>query len=73
MKQKGRLTKIDKKIKERLKEAIKFIAKNPFRGKKLKGKLKSLRSYRVGNYRIIYRVTEEGIEIVSIAHRKDVY
>ncbi|MEK9149530.1 MAG: type II toxin-antitoxin system mRNA interferase toxin, RelE/StbE family [Candidatus Desantisbacteria bacterium] len=73
MKQKRQLAKFDKKKKEKIKEAIKLIAKYPFKGKKLKGKLEGLRSYRVGIYRIIYQITEDGIEIISIAHRKDAY
>ncbi|MDI6735157.1 MAG: type II toxin-antitoxin system RelE/ParE family toxin [bacterium] len=73
MRQKKQLKNLDKKKEDRLKEAIKFIAQNPSKGKKLKGELKGVRSYRVGKYRIIYRITEEEIDIVSIVHRKDAY
>ena len=35
--------------------------------------LKGLRSYRIGDYRVIFRLTEEEIKVYIIAHRSDVY
>ena len=59
------------------KEQIKIIdtienklANDPFIGKKLMGNLSEFYKYRVGNYRIIYSIFQE---IVEIGHRKDVY
>lgn len=35
--------------------------------------LKGLRSYRVGDYRVIFRLTEKEIKVYIIGHRSDVY
>lgn len=43
-------------------------------GKILTGSSIGYRSYRVGVYRIIYRVRESSsVEIVAIGHRRDIY
>ena len=70
------LKKIDKKEQSKIVEVIEHkLAKNPFIGKKLLGDLSPFYRYRVGNYRIIYSIYEEEIEIeiIKIAHRKEVY
>lgn len=55
--------------------AIDSLQINPFRGKKLEGKLKGHYSIRVWPYRVIYSVykSELIISIIDIGHRKDVY
>jgi mRNA-degrading endonuclease RelE of RelBE toxin-antitoxin system len=67
------LESIDVRFKERLKEAIRELSRNPLLGKKLKGALAGLRSYRVGSFRIVYRFNKELLEVVYIDDRKDVY
>ena len=58
---------IKRAIEERLTiDPIKF-------GKPLKYSLFGLRRLRVGDWRIIYRVTGTEVEIVKIANRKDIY
>jgi mRNA interferase RelE/StbE len=44
-------------------------------GKSLKGVLKGLHRYRIGDYRIIFAIdrSENSISVLHIAHRKDVY
>ena len=52
------------------------LAENPRRvGKALREPLAPLYSARRGEYRVIYRILDEQvvIEIVSVAHRRDVY
>ncbi|WP_341945107.1 type II toxin-antitoxin system RelE/ParE family toxin [Microbacterium sp. LWH11-1.2] len=52
------------------------LAENPRRvGKPLREPLAPLYSARRGEYRVIYRILDEQavVEIVSIAHRRDVY
>lgn len=52
------------------------LAENPQRvGKALREPLAPLYSARRGEYRVIYRILDEQvvIEIVSVAHRRDVY
>jgi mRNA interferase RelE/StbE len=65
--------KADPPLRQTIKRAIQEIAVNPLIGIPLQGLLKGLRRYRVGSYRIVYRFTEEMLEIVSINHRKDAY
>jgi mRNA interferase RelE/StbE len=51
------------------------IVKDPYTGKKLKGKYSGLFSYRFSDYRIIYEIIQQKLLIVilRIRHRKDVY
>lgn len=49
------------------------LSKIPPEGKALTGHLKGLNSYRSGDYRVIYAKTEQGILILRIMHRKEVY
>lgn len=39
----------------------------------LRGRFKSLRKFRVGNYRVIYTIFDNNILILRIVHRKDAY
>ncbi|MEW6482837.1 MAG: type II toxin-antitoxin system RelE/ParE family toxin [bacterium] len=66
---------LDKRIKERLKKGIEFLANNPMIGKRLTGPLVGRWSYRVGDYRIIYEIYPEKLVILvlSIGHRKEIY
>lgn len=58
----------------RAEEIIARLDAEPGLGKKLLGKLRGLRSVRLGRtHRIIYRIGESGPEVVSISHRKDSY
>jgi hypothetical protein len=47
----------------------------PERGKPLQLTLKGLRSWRTGDFRIVYRIVEQTIEIlvVAVGHRREVY
>jgi len=70
------LKKIDKKEQIKIIDTIENkLANNPFIGKKLIGNLSEFYKYRIGNYRIIYSIFQEivEIEIIKIGHRKDVY
>jgi len=61
---------------EKIKEALRHLARNPLDGKPLKGKFQKEKvwSYRVWPYRVLYRrVGSEWLEVDSIEHRKDVY
>ena len=43
-------------------------------GKRLSGKLAGLRSHRIGEYCILYRVQQSTrVEIVAIGHREEIY
>ena len=69
------ISKSDKKLFGRLIAALDEIHDNPLAGKSLAGNLKGYRSYRVGDYRIIYEVDNDRllVYIEKIAHRKESY
>ena len=73
-----KVTKLPKKDKERIIEAIDSLTGNPRPDncKKLKGNNKPpLYRIRAGNYRIVYSIQDEVllILVVEVGHRKDVY
>ena len=50
------------------------ITKAPTCGKALKEELAGLRSFRIGRFRIVYRLAEDrAVEIVSLGPRRCVY
>jgi mRNA interferase RelE/StbE len=69
------LTRLPQDIKNRLRTAIEGrLSKEPLMaGKPLRQSLKGHRKMRVGDYRIIYRISGETIIILKIGHRKEVY
>jgi mRNA interferase RelE/StbE len=72
---KSDLPKIDNKNKMMLKKAIEErLAFHPeIYGKPLQRTLKGYWKFRVGNYRVIFKVSGSDILILGIIHRKDVY
>jgi len=61
--------------KKRIKQAIsqKLIHNPTLYGKPLQHSLNSLRSFRVGEYRVIFKIDTNCLFIVHIGHRKGVY
>ena len=66
---------LDPAVRRRMLAALRKLRADPERGKPLQLVLKGLRSWRTGDYRIVYRVIESRIEIlvVAVGHRRDVY
>ena len=64
-----------RKTGKQIAKAIDRLALNPELGEFLKGEWKDYRKYRIGDYRIIYRVEHFRlvVYIVTIGDRKDVY
>jgi mRNA interferase RelE/StbE len=60
-------------LKKKVKESLKIILSDPDEGKALKDELSGLRSFRVGRFRIIYRVADNIVEIVAIGPRERIY
>jgi mRNA interferase RelE/StbE len=54
-------------------ELEKTLSADPDRGVPLKGRFKGLLKYRVGDYRVIYARTEDGVLVLRIGHRRGVY
>lgn len=61
-------------IKRKVRAALQAIVEVPASGKPLKEELAGLRSYRIGRFRIVYRIAENrSIEIVAIGPRSYIY
>jgi mRNA-degrading endonuclease RelE of RelBE toxin-antitoxin system len=61
-------------LKRKIKAALKQILSDPETGKSLRDELEGLKSFQVGRFRIIYRITSKDfIEIVAIGPRKIIY
>ncbi len=69
------IRKLDPQVRRRVSKALQRLAEEPLRGKPLQLNLRGLRSYRTADYRIIYRVVDDVLEILVIAvgHRREVY
>ena len=68
-----RLKRLDRQTQIRVLKELKLLESNPFSGKQLVGRLSELESFRVGDFRVIYQVTEQKVIIRTIGHRKKVY
>jgi mRNA interferase RelE/StbE len=70
-----RLAKLDKAVKERVGRAIVRLSEHPELGKRLTGLLNDRWSYRVGDWRILYKVRKNEllILVLTVGHRRDVY
>ena len=57
-----------------IEETLGRLARDPFVGHPLTGRLKGLRSLRVGSYRVIYQLeTDRLVRVVAIRHRASAY
>ncbi len=62
-------------IQKTLKKAIneKLVASPEFFGKPLQFSLRNVRSMRVGDYRVIFQMSQNIVRVVMIGHRSTVY
>ena len=68
------LKKLDKSTAKRILQQLESaLSENPDCGAPLTGQFKGLFKFRIGDYRIIYTKTKEGVLILRIAHRSGVY
>ena len=69
------IRKLDPGIRERVRSAVLELAADPLRGKPLGFNLKGLRSWRTGDWRIVYRADAEKVTVlvVTVGHRREVY
>ena len=67
--------KLSSKEQQRLAAAFDCLREDPRSGKPLKGELSGYWSYRVGVYRIIYKIgdSEIVVYVLRLQHRKEVY
>ncbi len=66
---------LDPQIRVRVRAAIEVLMEDPLRGKPLQLTLRGLRSWRTGDWRIVYRILEDRVEVlvVAVGHRREVY
>ena len=69
------ISKLSSPIREQLETDLQQLAADPFRGKLLHGRLKGVRSWRSGDYRILYGVLlrEGKLTVFRVAHRREAY
>ena len=60
-------------FKHQVRGAIDDILKNPDAGKSLSENLAGYQSYRIGRYRLIYRIESNRLVLAAIGPRKDIY
>ena len=61
-------------LKKKVKASLQAILSYPYSGIALKEELAGLRSFRVGRFRVIYRISDQKlIEIVAIGPRENIY
>lgn len=70
-----RLKKLKIEYQQAVVEALEEISGDPFVGKPLTRELTGRFSYRVGVYRIIYRINEsnKSVQVITAGHRSNVY
>ena len=58
-----------------IEDALGLLERDPRAGHLLRGRLRGLRSLRVGSYRIVYQVTEaeQTVRVAAIRHRSIAY
>ncbi len=63
------------RIYERVISVLNELTVNPLSGKTLRGAYAPYRSYRVGDYRILYRIDTQAriVFVVDIGHRREIY
>jgi mRNA interferase RelE/StbE len=69
------LASIDSRYLNKIKTVLLSMGQDPFIGKKLKGELERIYSYRVGPYRILYEIKKREliVLVIRIASRQGVY
>lgn len=61
-------------LKQKIRSAFEQLTRHPYDGKGLRQELKGLWSYRVGRFRIVYRITKgRQLEIVAVGAREGIY
>ena len=71
----GELLELNWPLIDAIQDALGLLERDPAAGHALRGRLKGLRSLRVGSYRIIYQLAdaERTVRVVAIRHRSIAY
>lgn len=57
----------------RILREIKLLENNPYLGKQLRGIWSGIYSLRIGNYRVLYQVSEDKVFLLTLGPRKTIY
>jgi len=68
-----KLKQFNKQTQIRILRQLRTLEEKPFAGKRLTGHLTGLFSLRIGDYRIIYQLSENKVIIRTVGHRKTMY
>jgi mRNA interferase RelE/StbE len=60
-------------LKQRVWETVDIIFRDPETGKLLSEDLAGYRSYRIGKYRLIYRIKNSRLVLIAVGPRADIY
>jgi mRNA interferase RelE/StbE len=61
-------------LKKKIRAAFEILLRDPQAGKALKEELSGLRSFRIGKYRVIYRISDrKELDIVAVGPRERIY
>lgn len=71
----GELLELSWPLIDAIQDALGLLERDPSAGHALRGRLRGLRSLRVGSYRIIYLLaeSEQTVRVVAIRHRSIAY
>jgi len=66
---------LDWNLIDAIEDALSLLEREPRAGHQLRGRLRGLRSLRVGAYRVIYQVVDDGrtVRVAAIRHRSVAY
>jgi mRNA interferase RelE/StbE len=69
------LLELDWPVIDAVEDALGRLGRDPLAGHALRGRLRGLRSLRVGSYRIVYQLTEndQTVRVAAIRHRGTAY
>jgi mRNA interferase RelE/StbE len=69
------IRKLDNPIQQRIRKAVERLCIHPELGKRLTGVLSDRWSYRIGDWRILYRTRKQELLllVLTIGHRREVY
>lgn len=71
----GELLELNWPLIDAVEDALSLLEREPLAGHELQGRLRGLRSLRVGSYRIIYQLAEgdKTVRVATIRHRSVAY
>jgi mRNA-degrading endonuclease RelE of RelBE toxin-antitoxin system len=69
------LLELDWPILDAVEEALGLLERDPQAGYQLRGRLRGLHSLRVGSYRVVYHLADEGrlVRVLAVRHRSVAY